>query len=509
MAAKSNITKKKAPSYINGLKAMTSWVFGKTRRRDELENIIEIYGLDNNIFKRFLLYSYNSPHVVYFVNKYLNHLYNFNKFNTVDLVFSYMYLMDINRINKKSIPDSLLYLKSTELNDRNKTKIKELLEEYFDNIHNKDYNETELNFFYDLVNLNAITFDDLDKIDKNINNNKSTLKLEEVTALPNSPRINTTVLDIYRELSLPIKEACDEAKQFIIDRPECKDCELFGKPTIILDTNATDMGEIDIMFVGLNPKADDVEVGKPFSGKDGKILRERMSLIPANIKWGITNVVWCQTKTEADIKNIDDVKTRCRPLSEGIISVFPAKIIVPLGAKAADWFDVKGGMANISGKVFEKNNQKIIPIIHPSAANYNTENLDKFKKDFGAVLTTLNPHHEKVSAASSFVVPEIKTIEPSFSTTGDKFVTTVTPDLTFFDCREIDNKILMIYINEQGQKKYMLNEYNLHFYVKNSSWRDCDQVTEKVDGLVTITGREKGQAIKLVRDKLNIIKNGR
>lgn len=508
MKANSNITKKKAPSYINALKAMTNWFFNKNRKKDELDKIIEIYDIDNNITKRFLLYCYNTPHLVWYINRYLNHLYNFNRFNTSDLLFSLTYLLDVNRITRKSVPDTLLYLKSTELNDKNKAKIKELFEEYFSRLYDKEYNQTELNFFYDLVNLNKISFDDIAQIDKHINSGKTTFTIEDV-ALPNSPRVNNFVLDIYRELPTGIKTFCDQAKQYILSRQECKGCELFGKPTVILDTNMDDGGDVDIIFFGLNPGTEEVEIGKTFVGKAGKILRERMSLIPAHIKWVISNVILCHTRNESEIKNPDDVKSRCRELVEGIRQTFPAKIIVPLGAKASEYFGLKGGMANLSGKVFTSNNQQIIPIIHPSAANYNADNLDKFKKDFATILNMFKPQEEQSSATTTISIPEVIRQEAQIITTGDKFITQITPDLTFFDVREIDNKILNIYIDQKGQKKYMVVDYNLHFYLKNATWRECNQITEQVDGIVHISGKEKGQAIKMVRDKLNQIKSGR
>lgn len=510
MATKSNVTKVKPPSYIIGLKQITNWFFSRNRKREEVEKIIEVYGIDNNIMKRFLLYCYNTPHLIYFINKYLNHLYDFNRFDTVNLLFSLTYLLDVNRITRKSIPEKLLYLKNMELADKNKNKIIELFDEYFTRLYDKDYNKTELNFLYDLVILNVITMDDIDKIDKHLNG-KSSIKLEEITAIssPNSPKINNFVLDIYRELPIGIKEYCDQAKQFILSRPECKGCELFGKPTVIMDTNMEDSGEVDIIFFGLNPGTEECEIGKPFVGKAGKILRERMALIPAHLKWVITNVILCHTKNENDIKKPDDVKARCRDLVEVIRQTFPAKIIVPLGAKATDWFGIKGTMGNVSGKVFTSNNQNIIPIIHPSSANYNADNLSKFKKDFQSILNMFKSEESSVPVSTTISVPEVKQkikYEEVIQTTGDKFITEVTPDLTFFDVREINDKILKIYIDQNGQKKYMVNDYKLHFYLKNASWKDCNQIADKVDAIVEITGREKGMAIKKIRDKLNQMK---
>ncbi len=502
---KSNITKKKV-NYITGLKGLTNWVFSKNRKKQELDYLINKFELDNNVIKRMFLYTYGSPHITHYINKYLNHIYHFNKFDTGNLIYSIVYLLDINRLNKKSISEKFLYLKNTDLADKNKQKIKDLLSEYFDKLFDKTYNEYELNFFYDLVNLNAISFENLEKIDKHINSGKSTISLDDSSPMVNV-KINNFVLDIYRELSPGIKSFCDQAKEYVFSRPECKGCELYGKPTIILDTNMEDGGEVDLIFFGLNPGIDEVEVGKPFVGKAGKILRERMSLLPTHIKWVITNIILCHTRNENEIKNPEDTKNRCRELVEGIRQTFPAKIIVPLGAKASDWFGLKGGMSNLSGKIFTTNDQTIIPIIHPSAANYNPENLTKFKKDFETILKSLKPQSETAAPVTTIHTPEIKQTTEITIPTGNKFITEVTPDLTFFDVREINNQILMIYIDQSGQKKYQLIDHKLHFYIKNANWRNCDQITEQVDGVVTISGREKGMATKLMRDKLNDLKN--
>jgi len=247
------------------------------------------------------------------------------------------------------------------------------LYEFFNKIYDKNYNDSEMNYFYDLVTLNAITFQDIEEIDKHINSGKTTFKLEEVSSATISSKINSEVLDIYRELPPGIKTFCEQAKEFILSREECKGCELFGKPTVIMDTNVLDAEEVDIAFIGLNPGTEEVEIGKPFVGKAGKILREQMALLPNNIKWVIYNVILCHTRNESEIKQPDDVKARCRPLVEIIMQTFPAKVYVPMGAKAFDWFGLKGTVGSLAGKVFTNNNITIVPIIHPSSANYNPE----------------------------------------------------------------------------------------------------------------------------------------
>jgi len=98
-----------------------------------------------------MLYTYNSPHLTWYINKYLNSLYHFNRFDTVDLLHSLAYILDVNRINKRNIPEKLMYLKNTELADKNKQKIKEILYEFFDKIYDKNYNDSEMNYFMILL----------------------------------------------------------------------------------------------------------------------------------------------------------------------------------------------------------------------------------------------------------------------------------------------------------------------------------------------------------------------
>jgi len=422
-------------------------------------------------------------------------------------------MLDVNRIVRKSIPEKLMYLKNTELADKNKQKIKELLHEFFDKIYDKNYNDSEMNYFYDLVNLHIISFQDLDDIDKHLNNGKSTLRMGEFQSSSTSQEIptNSIINDVYRELAPNIRSFCDNVKDFILNRDECKGCSLFGKPSVIVDTNVTDPGEVDIAFIGLNPGTEEVEVGKPFVGKAGKILRERLSLLPTDIKWAIYNIIPCHTKNENDIKNIEDVKIRCKDIFDGIKQTFPAKIMVPLGAKAFDVFGLKGSVGSLSGKMFKSNNQTIIPVMHPSSANYNPENLSKFKNDFQTVLNmfkTEKPQEtiQTMKAPTQKYSSKNNAQEIIIPTNSNKYITQITPDLTFFDVRELGGKILRIFIDQTGQKKYMITDYTINFYVKNSSWRECDQIVSGIDNVVTISGQDKYRVIKNIKDKLNNLK---
>jgi len=507
MATPKGTISKKKNTYLIGLKSITNWLFSKQRRPEDLEYIISKYNIDFTIVKRFLLYTYGTPHMTWFINKYLNHLYDFNKFEVINYIYSLTYLFDINRIVKKSISDKLLYLKNTELADKNKQKIKELLKEYFSKIYDKEYTDDELNIFYDLILLNLITPNQIVEIDKHINNNKSTITLENIEFNDSAKTINTEPLNINREFSKGIKEFINGAKNYIATRDICKKCELFNKPKVVLDTNMTDIGKIDVLFLGINPGIEEIEMGLPAVGKAGMILRNEMSKMSINTKWLITNIILCHTKSESELKNFETIKENCKGLINTIVSSFPAKIIVPLGAKATSYFDLKGGMSNLSGKIFSKQDQFIIPIIHPNSVNYNSANLSKFKEDFETILSQLCEKEIHIpSNISNFKSKTEDTI--ILSNIKDNIITSITQDLTFFDVRELsDSKILKIFIDQKGKKKYLIEDYRMHFYVKDANWENCHQISDNVDKIVYMTGREKFQISKTLREKLSNIKN--
>lgn len=75
----------------------------------------------------------------------------------------------------------------------------------------------------------------------------------------------------------------------------CQLCSLRGKPSAILDTNVSNLAELDVVFVGENPGKVEIARDKPFTGRTGLYLRQQMSEILSTCKWLFTNVVMCAT----------------------------------------------------------------------------------------------------------------------------------------------------------------------------------------------------------------------
>ena len=165
--------------------------------------------------------------------------------------------------------------------------------------------------------------------------------------------------------------AIREAK---VKRESCFDCPLFDSPIVTFDTNLEEVEPVDVFFIGLNPGREEKEQGKPFVGKAGRELRKYMQWLPEGTTWAISNCILCFTRNEAEIPQANLVQQKCEPMLSKLLTYLPARVYVPLGAKAMAAFGVKGPVLKMSGQVvggmtpdFIAAQSKIVPLIHPSA----------------------------------------------------------------------------------------------------------------------------------------------
>ena len=164
--------------------------------------------------------------------------------------------------------------------------------------------------------------------------------------------------------TLGVAEFISLVKDTVRTRPECRTCPMFGAPTVVLDTNRDSLGPVDVAFLGLNPGREEVRQDRPFVGPAGQELRKRMHNLPPGCTWLISNFILCHTQNEAAIPEPDQVLEHCLPMLKGIAARFPARLYVPLGAKAMQVCNIQGRITANSGQLFKKNT---IPLIHPSA----------------------------------------------------------------------------------------------------------------------------------------------
>lgn len=501
---------KKQKNYLTFLKTLTKWLGNKNRDPYFIEPIIQKYNIDNSILRRILTYLINSPHIHWYCNKYLNNKYDFNKFKTPDLMYTLIYIMDLN---KHSDPKKFYFMKTSDMKDSLRQPFKDVVREYYNVIENQYYNDRELNFLYKLFTMGEIQHDKLRNIDMLVNN-KETLKLNQQTE---NTIVNTTTSEKTVDVNDAIPEISDSIKQFIYDLQnekfsQCKQCPLFNRTMVVLDTNCESFDNVDIVFFGLNPGTDEAAKGRPFIGDSGMEIRKIIAQFPSNVKWVLTNLILCDTSNKTELQKFGDIsqiQDNCSDFVVKIIQQFPAKYFVPVGGDSLNRFNVTSeSISKVSGKVFElDNNMQIIPMIHPSSVLRSRNRYQGiFDKTRDVILNLFKEREEKEIKPIEHP-PKAKQQQSNIPTTQANIITEVTDDLTFFDVRELDqNKMLLIYIDKNGNKKYQIKDYTFNFYVKMGSWSQMDVVQTNMDYKVVINGNRKFAVAKNIREYLNDIK---
>ena len=503
--AKSNVVKK-TKNYIESLKALSNIIASKQGvSMDQIEYFVDKYEIDNNIMKRVLSYFIGYPNIQKYCNTYLNNRFTFNSWNTKDLLLSLIYIVNINRLNSK---DKFHYLKAADMKDDTRNSIKKLLKQYFDEMEDCYYNDIELTYLYKLFNLGVIQEQELAKID-NTMNNKQTVKLNKVEVISQSL--------FNMENQLP--EWSDEIRNFISfmnseKNSNCQNCPLFSRPMVVLDTNCKKFEMVDIMFIGLNPSREDANENRPFIDDSGIEIRKIVSQLSKDTKWVLTNAIMCQTNNKNEMEklagNVQCIKDNCAGFLRNILSNFPSKLFIPIGNEALEMFNVTTEtISTASGKLYDWNGYNIIPLIHPSSI---LRSRAKFQGIFtNSVKSILNytpksnnikiDNKPKQETNYSYNKANIDLI-PS-----DNIITHVDKSLTFFDVRELTNQqILFIYIDPNGIKKYLLQDYKFEFYVKSNTWDTSLLIEDSPNFKVSVDGSKRYLITKKVREQLDHIK---
>ena len=147
-----------------------------------------------------------------------------------------------------------------------------------------------------------------------------------------------------------------------------------------------------IMFVGEAPGKNEAQTGQPFWGASGKVLDELLESISLKREdVYITNIVKDRPTANRDPSQ-EEIKIY-GPFLDRQIEIIQPQIIATLGRYSAEYimkkFDLDLEIETIGkmrGKIFKAQSSygeiKIIPLLHPAVALYNSFSRDDLKQDF-------------------------------------------------------------------------------------------------------------------------------
>jgi uracil-DNA glycosylase family 4 len=158
-----------------------------------------------------------------------------------------------------------------------------------------------------------------------------------------------------------------ELKVIYDDWHDCKRCPLgeLSFRRVLWDTIPKDCDTVDVLFCGEGPGSAEDNLGKPFKGPAGRLLRGVLNKTrPREITVGFTNLVACKPQDQRGAAfrqpNSLEIET-CQPRLIDTIKAFRPIVLVPLGRVADDWL-----YEQIHYKSELSNVKDYIPISHPS-----------------------------------------------------------------------------------------------------------------------------------------------
>ena len=147
--------------------------------------------------------------------------------------------------------------------------------------------------------------------------------------------------------------------------PGCTRCKLstLGRSQVV---NSTGNFNADLMFVGEAPGADEDEQGFPFVGRAGKLLTDIMMAIGFKREdVFIGNINRCRPPGNRAPE--PDETAACKPFLKREIAVVRPKVIVVLGATAAqNLLETKVPIGKLRGQFHDYLGVKVMPTFHPA-----------------------------------------------------------------------------------------------------------------------------------------------
>jgi len=170
-----------------------------------------------------------------------------------------------------------------------------------------------------------------------------------------------------------------------------------------------------ILLVGESPGVDELEEGRPFFGRSGRLLKKTLREygIPEDLCF-FANSARCMINKDAlTQKQINSILVSCRPSLETIIHHIKPKVIVTLGAIALQQLLNIKGVKKARGNFYRSDefDSWVIPNWHPAYILRNANEEDNFRRVF-AILKEFMDNGYKVKDTETLEYREVESIRP-------------------------------------------------------------------------------------------------
>lgn len=455
---------------LDEMKLLTTCLFNNNIDTSEL---IKSKNFDSSHRYRLFSYAKSNLKLCWYINKYLNTKFIFGeKISPNEWLNTFRQLFQFYNISKNTINYSKY--KKNEF-----VEFAKLIKDYFELIQDNK-SDGDIVSLYELYKKGIIHDDYINEIKLLLNiggikqkkikgNNQQTAKIDN--------GLQTVFANI------------EHIKQ---QRPKCIKCKLHNNNIIPLETNATYAQNIDIALIGsFSYGIDDAQHKKLFLSDNLPYIKQEIFKIISkhNLKYIITNSVVCYNHLiDPTKKQMTDIYESCSEMSSRLINdTFPATLKVILGQPANSLFNIRLTDEN-KGKIINN----IISYDLPK-----TKLTDKYKTELQAIIQNIDNFfiYNPINNQSN-------TLPAKIEIDNNKIIKRFTPNLTLFDIKQVKNQIIYILINENGQKRYLIEDIQFPIYIKNGKYSNCDYIENQFDYVTYCNNFQRQDLNKLLYNRL-------
>lgn len=456
------------------IKYMNKWLFNPDKLK--IDPLLE----DKILFESNLKYRlYNNflslPKLIWYLNKYLNQLYDFHSFDNEQLLRTFANILKISNIKDNS------YLYFSRYQTFKRDSFTKLIDKYCEEI-NDSLNSEEIHNLYKLFEVGIIRNEDMDDIEsiiegKSSSDSKSIKSENKSSSVKIEPTTKSNEITQFINAIIGIK----------VRRNPCNDCPLNKKPTVVLDTNISSLTAdtpVDIAIIANETASeDDIVNQNPLTGADGIVFRTLFYKLVErhNLKYVITNASLCCPDKELTDSQLKKVLNNCKGLIDEIHSTFKPNLIIPFGDIRKN-YGIKESLKDINGTIV---NKRYFCMPSAKEAEVSKTSKDRFNKAITALdlhFSAQNLNRNNIKIDNQYET-NFKTTQNSRLERGD----------TLFNVETLNDKIVYILIDINGKKKYIVEDIQFPIYIKNGTYGDCEYISDNYDSIVFLTAKQKQQ----------------
>jgi hypothetical protein len=478
----SNI-KKVAKDKLAKLKYLSEWLKNPSLNPESLiENIDEF---NNNTKYKLFSYFLDNPKNSYYLNKYLNNMYDFLSTKYTPLEWLITFSKIIHLTGNKS-----LWLNRFQNVKRNQ--FTKLLKEYCKTINDTEFNQAEVNNLFLLFEYNIFSENFIKSLQETVDGKeqKPTKKTTTTTSLitSNTPTDSKT--------SATVIEYCSTVMSNINNRNQCKYCPGYKREVLVLESEQ--YAKLDILVLGLYPNINDIRDHKFLSNQSA--FKSNLSLIFDKFKLthGYSNRILCLPNNVED-DNIKKMYNSCSGFSTLVHDISEAKIRIILGIRYAKLLGIKSPTKNM-GTLVGKN---IFLLPDPNDINWSkNKDLEKLETYFSNLESLLQNESikwlgEKQTNTTENIDKQVDTLLVN-NLINEKNPTSY----TLFDIQIVKGNVIYIVIDSNNNKQYITNSITYPIYIKKGKFSECEFIESNMDFIANLSINEKHILSQKLNDNL-------